>query len=491
MIIADFLVDMNTADANDTALTVSILAAGTQVGQNSGTWTISPSPLTGLFISSHGQNRLDTVGLRGSGVQVATSATTRRMYIDHSIATPQIATYTFLAGTIAESQKVSVGLFITPGPADISPGGDLFNILGFNNALGHYASLQLKNGNSGGGIYGLNIETDPAGTSHSSYIAVTAGTTYWCTMLVDFAATVTTLKVYDVTGVTLIGTVSGTLHATASVVVNMKIGNGESTTQGTTKTYLEHITIDLQKATFPIGPTGPTTVWFPKMAGATAAGSGAGLPVTVANVAAADLIVVICKWEGTTTTCSVSDGTTTLTQSSVGVQNNGGANGEPHLVVFYLLSSVASGSVTYTPTLGANKTFRDTVAFAVTKPTGTGSLALDGTATGNSATSGTALTSNNQTTTGTNGVSFGSYAEFGATCKLPLVNAVNPDATQQATSGGHSAGWMVAYTSGFTGAATGTLTGSNRWDAQVISFNAAASASGGGMVASLCLMGVQ
>src|SRR5262249_43577983 len=150
---------------------------------------------------------------------------------------------------------------------------------------------------------------------------------------------------------------------------SLYFGNAESGTS-TGNTDFERILIDYLNGATPLGPVGISNYWIQKWGGDTNSASGGGLPATVSNVAVGDLIVVMVKFESTTTTCTMSDGTSTLTQSSVGVQNNPGANGEPHLVVFYLLSSVASGTVTYTPTLGANKTWRSTIAFALTPPPG-------------------------------------------------------------------------------------------------------------------------
>src|SRR5689334_15099250 len=114
-------------------------------------------------------------------------------------------------------------------------------------------------------------------------------------------------------------------------------------------------------------------------------GSSGGSSTTVAatlvgpTVAAGDLIVVVVKWEGATTTCSVSDGTTTLTEWSKGVQSQSG--NEPFMDVFYLLASVATGLPTYTATLGAARSFKD-ISVMVYRPPSAASL--DGTPNANS-----------------------------------------------------------------------------------------------------------
>lgn len=468
-LVLDYLGDLNgTGNVGDT-LTTAMWNSGIQ-----GFPAVSTS-ITGtaasMTIAASSQARLDQVYLKGSGTNFASGSTHRRFACEH---TPSLNYVTIPLP--ANQLACAWAGWITPGPADIGAGGVLFDFVSIIKG-GHNCICQLNNGNGGGGKgYSLNIESDAAGTVHSTYITVVPGTTYWCSLQADFIAGTCVLDVYDTSGSLISGGhVTSTVNTgvVTSDTLNIRLGNAETGTSAGNTTYIENWVIDYQKAAAPLGPVGPSNYWVPKYAGASASASGGGLPVTVTNVAVGDLIVVICKWEGTTTTCSVSDGTTAIAQTTVGVQNNGGANGEPHLAVFYLLASVASGSVTYTPTLGANKVFRDTVAFAVTPPTGT-TVSLDGTAAGSSATSGTAANSGNTTTTGTNGMSVGAYAEFGATLTLPLVNAVRKDTYAVASATGNSAGWMTAYTSGFTGAATGTLSASNRWDAQVVSFKATA-----------------
>lgn len=204
--------------------------------------------------------------------------------------------------------------------------------------------------------------------------------------------------------------------------------------------------------------------------GATASASSNSIAVALANVSVGDLIAVWVKWEAGTTTCAVSDGTTSLTQYVPGVLTYTGA-GEPSGVLFYLLSSVASGTVTYTASLGAARTWRDIVVMSYTPSAGT--VAADGTAGVGAQGQGTAVSSGNVTTTGTDGVAFGGYSEYGSALTSPKINNVVAAQTQK-SGATNSELWSITYSSGFTGAATGTIT-FNNWVGGVIAFKITAS----------------
>jgi hypothetical protein len=474
-IVADNLIDMNTGDADGTTLTTSILDNGTQGIQ--GTWSITGTAAD-LTITSSGSDRLDKVILRGDGTSYATNATHRRIAHNPADAT----TYIELTFPVAALYATSISGWVTLGPTDAGASGQPFDLISLFNVNGNYTVLQLWNGNSPTlGAYALNLHTNPGGVSTTTGdFAVTSGTRYWFSLQMNSEAATAEWYLYDTSGTQL-------QHATASTntgggkMSSVRIGNNQTGVSAGHTTYFEDIIIDYTKAATPLGPTGPAIYWVEKFdtgGGSNPPGSGAATHITaqVPGVAAGDVVVVIAKWEGGAgSSISCSDGTSSLTASSVS-STTGQANtsGDPYLAIFYLLSSVATGTVTYDVSIGASRTFRDMAVIVVTPPAGSGSIALDGTNTGNTAASGTSLTSNNHTTTGTRGMSFGGYAEFGASIQKPKVNSVLPDGFRQSASG-NSAAWCVSYTAGFTGAATGTLSGSNRWNAQVISFTASVS----------------
>ena len=184
------------------------------------------------------------------------------------------------------------------------------------------------------------------------------------------------------------------------------------------------------------------------------------------TVAAGDLAVVLVSYEGTATTLSVSDGTSSLTEWVVGQKY-----ASLTLDVFYILASVASGtnSVVYTATFGGGGgAYRNIAVMVFTPPS---AASLDGTAVAASGTS-TALASGNITTTGTNGIAFGAYAEYGEDLNTEKINGVTLERKQIAT-GLRSELWQIAYSAGFTGQATAVLT-SDPWIGGVIAFKAGA-----------------
>lgn len=473
--VVDFYVHANTADANGTALTPTILANSENTAQ-SNTWSCT-ALTTAFTITSAGSAPVTSYGVRGTGNLYATGATTRRFAFDHTLAS-QTCTRALPTPT-SVSTIASLSADLTLGPADAGVGGVLFDYMVIYDAAGHYAAAQLNNGAGGGGAgYSLNLETDDSGTQHSAYITVTPGSTYHVIMLANFTAGVSlgTIIVQNSTTGALVGSATRALNTGGDLhISSFRIGNNEVGTSAASTSYFNHIAADVLAGT-QLDAIGPTSFWLPKWCGASAAGSSATMPTcAVPNVVAGDLGVVLMKWENTTTTVSsCTDGTTTWTASAAGVTNNGGANGEPHAATDYLLSSVATGSVTVTCTLGAAKTFRDVVVMYWTPPTSTTSVSVDGTATGNSATTGTTLTSGN-ITTATNAqtsVCAGTYSEFGATIQDTLINSAVRQAYKVASGTGNSAMWGTVYSTGFTGGASGTLSTSNRWTSQIACFKA-------------------
>jgi hypothetical protein len=191
--------------------------------------------------------------------------------------------------------------------------------------------------------------------------------------------------------------------------------------------------------------------------------------MTAASVAAGDLVIVAVKWENADTTVTVSDGTSSLTETPAGHA----ADASPAwTTAFYLLSSVATGTVTYTVTWSAAQTFRD-IGVMVYRPPST--PVTDGTfvkAVGNS----TAFASGNITTTGTDGVAFGYYGETGGTASAQQING--SAASQVLTFGvqPRSSIWSLTYTAGFTGQATATISPSGTWGGGLMAFKASGAA---------------
>jgi hypothetical protein len=208
--------------------------------------------------------------------------------------------------------------------------------------------------------------------------------------------------------------------------------------------------------------------------------SATSIQVQLTSVAAGNLIAVGVRWAGASTTCAVSDGTSSLTEFTGAAFDEDGGTTTLRGRVLYLLSSVASGTVTYTATLGASQNDLEIFAMAYSY---SGTASTDGAGNRNGATSGTSLTSGNITTTGTDGVAFGLhwYAGFPIS-GTPQINSGNADQTQTNTD--HGSIWSKTYTSGFTGQATSTLAGSDWWGASIVAFKAAGSSASASISAS-------
>lgn len=90
----------------------------------------------------------------------------------------------------------------------------------------------------------------------------------------------------------------------------------------------------------------------------------------------------------------------------------------------------------------------------------------------------TSLNSGSITTSGTDGVAFGGYGEYGGqvSASSEKINAVVAEDIQVDPGAGNGRAWARRYSSGFTGAATLTLTASWEWLGSVMAFQI----SGGG-----------
>lgn len=225
---------------------------------------------------------------------------------------------------------------------------------------------------------------------------------------------------------------------------------------------------------------------FVKSAGTRTAGSGTTITVQLTTVTAGHLIVIFAGAAAvTSTTVSVSDGTTAFTLTPQGVQANAGnaCFGSFH----YLLSSVASGTVTYTATFGAAKTNGVIYAFEYSY-TGTPAFDVENVASSNGGT--TALTTGNVTTTGSDEVLLVGVVSntFGGAITSPTIDGTaGTHATQEA--GPLSEVYDLAKT-GVTVGGGGTMWNSS-WVALIASFKATAAGGGVTYPQPLTLLGVQ
>lgn len=166
-------------------------------------------------------------------------------------------------------------------------------------------------------------------------------------------------------------------------------------------------------------------------------------------VQAGQSVQVFVSHEGAPVTITVSDGTSSLSPGTKVNHSNGDLSGQ----WFYLLSSVATGTVTYTASFsGAGGNGPEIMMYRFSY---TGSASFDTEAGQQTNPSNTATTSGNMTTTGTDEVTVCAIPNYsGNTVSLPNINGVAADGN---FSDGFGAMAFYRVTSaGFTGACTAT-----------------------------------
>lgn len=167
------------------------------------------------------------------------------------------------------------------------------------------------------------------------------------------------------------------------------------------------------------------------------AGAGTTAAVALTGVAAGNLLVAVAFWEGATTTVAISDGTTTFTNGTAGVNTNSvDGSWDIRQQPAWLPGVASGGNKTVTLTLGAS---RNSVALHVFEFSKTaGSWALDGQAAfgqGN----GAAMASGALTTGGSPVVAVGWARNWtDQTITAPLINGAAASGLQADgfTSGG-------------------------------------------------------
>lgn len=188
------------------------------------------------------------------------------------------------------------------------------------------------------------------------------------------------------------------------------------------------------------------------------------------TVQAGDLMIAVDgNLEGGATSLSLSDGTSTFTQAATPQAFGGGA---AQIAMHYLLSSVATGSVTYTLTYGAARTYRSMVIFQF-RPSAPVTF---GSATSASGTS-TAISSGNLPVSGSDILAIAAAFSFNTANMAALSPLINGVAADGQANNSYTLAWYRAAAAGFTGAATATFGSSDDWGALLGYFRIGASGS--------------
>lgn len=241
-----------------TTVTTATLGTSTIGNANmSAGWSLSVSPITGEAGAATHCGLLGSVQVNGT--TYTTAHASQAISYDHTQTLRNVRN-----GMGATSNNVynvfSMGGCLVTGPPSVAQGSAvLFDDIYIADDGGHYAALQLNNGNCGGSaVYGINLETNPSGvTTHSTCITLTPTSTYWYSVFVDWITPTAKFAIFDSTG-TQVGTTITATMATGAGFSELRIGNNETGT-ATATSYFENTFIRFSGgAPFPLGPKNTT-----------------------------------------------------------------------------------------------------------------------------------------------------------------------------------------------------------------------------------------
>lgn len=350
----DALIDMNTSSPG-TTLTTTILGNGTQGGGNFvSPWALSATP--GMTVEAHQTGCTQGGTVRVNGTDFATSHTSQSIKYDH-VGAPKTAGLSFNGGI----RRASYLGCITFGPPDVGAGSaGLFDYVTFISASGGNVVVQLNNGNCGGSaVYGVNIETNPGGTTtHSSCITLTPGGTYWVMLQADYIGGTSSMDIYT-TSFSLVGSVTSTQSTGADISV-MRIGSNETSTSSGNFSYFENQLVQYSGGgVYPLGPTN-TTYSVPYIV-SKAAGNGSGGSTTIAsaatNLQAGNLSLAFVSSEtsgSTISSCTDTAGNTYASDASLKVS----LAGQAQIEAWYAKNTTANSSNVVTCTYSGSSVFR-------------------------------------------------------------------------------------------------------------------------------------
>ena len=248
----DEWIQMDTSSPG-TVLTPEILNAGT-VGPPVG-WSVRRTPLTGFTVgeSQGGMGGSITVG----GTTFPVGTTTRSLALDHGQSAP--ITIEGIVSDAGASTVVANG-FITFGEPNATFAGKDFDLVVLGDPNGHYAVLQLNNGDAdgAGGCYCVRIETDGNGTLHSSNTAITPGHRYSFSLLFDEVGGVSKLALFDPSnGFAQVGSTMMVAQITGNVFRFIELGNNEVGMASGATSFFENVMLDWTNHIFPKIPSMP------------------------------------------------------------------------------------------------------------------------------------------------------------------------------------------------------------------------------------------
>jgi hypothetical protein len=210
--------------------------------------------------------------------------------------------------------------------------------------------------------------------------------------------------------------------------------------------------------------------------------------VQLTGVTAGDLIILFSQFQSGASSATASDGTSSLTHTPAGIVNNGSTNG--NIECFYLLVSIASGTVTYTVTYNVTSSYASLVVIEYSY-TGTATFDKESS---NASASTSAVTTGNITTTGSSGTEIviaAAEAPALAVMTTPLIGGTTPTHNMPDDTAGSGDevmdAWDLATT--LSGQATATA-GTGAFAALIESFKTGSGGGGCTVAPSLAMLGI-
>jgi hypothetical protein len=247
LMIADVFNDM-AGQTPGTQLTTTILTNGTHGTYNG--WSESITPFTFVKVGAHQMDRLHDVMLGTTRYTIANASFSiehdalQNFRTEHMLF-PQS---TYSVGTVAFNFYLGV--------TNANTHSALWDLVGFYGTLtGEYCSFQLNNGNGqSSGIYAINIETNPGGsTTHSVNLVVLPNTKYWGVLRCDYNKGIAHAAVFDaLTGAQLAGSPINVKMSKGDTYDRIRfIQNEAGVSTGTN--FFENIVVAYKRAPFPWG----------------------------------------------------------------------------------------------------------------------------------------------------------------------------------------------------------------------------------------------
>jgi hypothetical protein len=234
--------NLPTATIGNT-VTTGILNTGTTGGAC--TWALTgTSPKVGA-----------TQGTLGSAVTVG-STTFTPTTTTHSLAFDDGSNFSYARCDFTNNgQIVTISGYVTVNSANAGFSGNLWDKVRIDDNAGHYAVLQLNNGNGPSSCYCFNIETGPGTIRHSNYVNISVGGRYYFALQFNGTSLTASAALYNPGSFTQVGTTMTVAQFGGSPASRFYLGNVEVGTSAGNTDYFEDIMVSSNIHPFPALPS--------------------------------------------------------------------------------------------------------------------------------------------------------------------------------------------------------------------------------------------